>query len=98
MRSRLIVNPPFFFLIFSAVIETSCHLLMGKLSNIMGNNVIDNKENEAEKAYITATKTIDGRLFSIRAFFPEGSAETMQEKIERMLHNDIVKTIRRTAA
>ncbi len=64
----------------------------------MENNVIENKENEAEKAYITATKTIDGRLFSIRVFFPEGSAETMQEKIERMLHSDIVKAIRKTAA
>lgn len=46
----------------------------------------------------TATKTIDGRLFSIRVFFPEGSAETIQEKIERMLHSDIVKAIRKTAA
>ena len=49
-------------------------------------------------AFDTATKTIDGRLFSIRVFFQEANAETMQEKIERMLHNDIVKTIRRTAA
>ena len=64
----------------------------------MGNHYIENKENETEKTYITATKTIDGRLFSIRVFFPEENAETMQEKIERMLHNDIVKTIRRTAA
>ena len=64
----------------------------------MGNHYIENKENETEKTYITATKTIDGRLFSIRVFFPETNAETMQEKIERMLHNDIVKTIRRTAA
>jgi len=61
----------------------------------MENNVIENKENETEKAYLTATKTIDGRLFSIRVFFPERSAETMQEKIERMLHSNIVKAIRR---
>ncbi len=64
----------------------------------MGNNVIENIENETEKAYFTATKTIDGRLFSIRVFFPERSAETMQEKIERMLHMDIVKAIHQTVA
>ena len=64
----------------------------------MGNHYIENKENETEKTYITATKTIDGRLFSIRVFFPEANAEKKKKKIERMLHNDIVKTIRRTAA
>ena len=31
----MIVNASFFFLILSAVIETSCHLLMGKLSNTL---------------------------------------------------------------
>ena len=69
-----------------------------KETNVMGNHYIENKENETEKTYITATKTIDGRLFSIRVFFQEANAETMQEKIERMLHNDIVKIIHRTAA
>ena len=34
-----------------------------KETNIMGNNYIENKENETEKAYITATKTIDDKLF-----------------------------------
>ena len=36
----MIVNASFFFLIFSAVIETSCHLLMGKLSIINMNRFI----------------------------------------------------------
>ena len=63
----------------------------------MEKDVIANTENEAEKTYTTVTKTIDGRSFSIRVFFPDANTETMQEKIERMLHRDIVKAIRQTA-
>ncbi len=43
----------------------------------MGNHYIENKENETEKTYITATKTIDGRLFSIRVFFPDANASSI---------------------
>lgn len=64
----------------------------------MENKIIVKNENEAEKAYTTVTKMIDGRLFAIRVFFPEANAETMQEKIERMLHRDIVNSIRKMAA
>ena len=64
-----------------------------KETNVMGNHYIENKENETEKTYITATKTIDGRLFSIRVFFPEANAETMQEKIERMLQRNVTQSL-----
>ena len=64
----------------------------------MGNKIIITNENEEEKAYTTVTKLIDGRLFAVRIYFPEANAETMQEKIERMLHRDIVNSIRKIAA
>ncbi len=63
----------------------------------MENMIIVTKENEAEKAYTTVTKIIDGRLFAVRIYFPEANVETMQEKIERMLHRDIVNSIRKVA-
>ena len=64
----------------------------------MENKIIVTNENEAEKAYATVTKMIDGRLFAVRIYFSDANAETMQEKIERMLHRDIVNTIRKMAA
>jgi len=32
-------------------------------------------------------------MFIVQVFFPRGTAETMQEKTERMLKADILKTI-----
>ena len=64
----------------------------------MENKIIVTNENETEKAYTTVTKMIDGRLFAVRIYFPKANAETMQEKIERMLHRDIVNSIRKVAA
>lgn len=64
----------------------------------MENKIIVTNENEAEKAYATVTKMIDGRLFAVRVYFSDANAETMQEKIERMLHRDIVNSIRKMAA
>ena len=61
----------------------------------MENRIIVTNKNEAEKVYTTVTKMIDGRLFAVRINFPEVNAETMQEKIERMLHTDIVNSIRK---
>lgn len=37
------------------------------------------------------TRVIDRRTFTVRVFFPLDNAETMQQKIERMLHNDIMQ-------
>ncbi len=64
----------------------------------MENAIIATNEKEAEKAYATRMKMVDGRLFAIRVFFPKTNAETMQEKIERILHRDIVNAIRQTVA
>lgn len=64
----------------------------------MENNMIETDENEAEKATATFTKIIDGRSFVVRIFLPIANAETMQEKIERMLHRDIVNTICQSTA
>lgn len=64
----------------------------------MENKIIVTNENEAEKAYATVTKMIDGRLFAVRVYFSDANAETMREKIERMLHRDIVNSIRKMAA
>ena len=64
----------------------------------MENKIIVTNENETEKAYTIVTKMIDGRLFAVRIYFPEANAESMQEKIERMLHRDIVNSIRKVAA
>lgn len=64
----------------------------------MENTIIVTNENETVKVYTTVTKMIDGRLFAVRIYFPEANSETMQEKIERMLHRDIVNSIRKIAA
>ena len=57
-----------------------------------------NDENSTECPNATYTKVIDGRSFVVRIFLPAENAETMQEKIERMLHRDIVNAIRQSAA
>lgn len=64
----------------------------------MENMMITANENRDKQPSVTFTKLIDGRTFAIRVFFPGGNAETMQEKIERMLHRDIVNFIRQTTA
>lgn len=33
---------------------------------------------------------IDGRIYTVRAFFKESNAETMQQKIERMIRRDLL--------
>lgn len=33
---------------------------------------------------------IDGRIYTVRAFFKEACAETMQQKIERMIRRDLL--------
>ena len=36
------------------------------------------------------TRVIDRRPYTVRVFFPLENAETMQQKIERMLRNDLM--------
>lgn len=64
----------------------------------MENMMITTNENETKQPFATFTKVIDGRTFAVRVFFPAENAEALQEKIERMLHRDIVNAIRQTAA
>ncbi len=64
----------------------------------MENMMIATNENEIKQPFATFTKVIDGRAFVVRAFFPAANAETMQDKIERMLHSDIVNAVRQSAA
>ena len=64
----------------------------------MENMMITTNENGEKQPLTTFTKVIDGRTFSVRVFFPNEGAEPMKDKIERMLHRDIVNTIRHTAA
>lgn len=60
--------------------------------------IMPNGENSTECPCVTYTKVIDGRSFIVRVFLPATNAETMQEKIERMLHRDILNAIRKSAA
>lgn len=60
--------------------------------------MIYNSQNELEQSIATYTKVIDGRSFVVRVFFPTANAETMQDKIERMLRRDIVNAVRQSAA
>lgn len=64
----------------------------------MENIMITTNENEEKQSFATFTKVIDGRIFTVRVFFAADSAETMQEKIEKMLHRDIVNAIHQSAA
>lgn len=50
-------------------------------------------ENEIRQPAAAYSRMIDGKMFIVRVFFPCGPAETMQEKTERMLKADILKTI-----
>lgn len=64
----------------------------------MENMMITANENGDKQPSSTFTKVIDGRTFAVRVFFPGENAKTMQEKIEHMLHRDIVNAIRQSAA
>ena len=39
----------------------------------------------------TFTQEIDGRPYHVRVFFPEGTAATLQEKIEQLLRMEMMK-------
>lgn len=63
----------------------------------MENMMNTTDENEIKQFFAAFTKVIDGRSFVVRAFFPVANAGTMQDKIERMLHSDIVNAVRQSA-
>ena len=64
----------------------------------MEHMMITTNENDIKQPFATFTKVIDGKMFAVRVFFPAETAEALQEKIERMLHRDIVNAIRQTAS
>lgn len=64
----------------------------------MDNTMFKAKKNEERTIVTTCTKVIDGRTFVVRVFFPVENAETIQDKIERMLHRNIVNAVRQNAA
>ncbi len=63
----------------------------------MENIIIANCQNEVEKSAGTHIKMIDDRSFAVHVLFPTANAETMQGKIECMLHRDIVNVLRQSA-
>lgn len=58
----------------------------------MEDDLKETTENEIRPA-AAYSRMIDGKIYIVRVFFPLGAAENMQEKIERMLKTDILKTI-----
>ena len=56
-----------------------------------------NTANETKNQASAFSITIDGKLFTVRAFFPAEGVDTMQQKIERMLHRDILNMAHQTA-
>ena len=64
----------------------------------MENMMITTNEKDIRQPFATFTKVIDGRTFAVRVFLLAENAEAIQEKIERMLHRDIVNAIRQAVA
>ncbi len=46
---------------------------------------------EVRQPDTTYVQEIDGRPYQIRLFFPEDGAETLQEKVERLLQAEMTK-------
>ena len=72
------------------------HLFLKKEKNIESMMITHNEHSE-KHLFTTFTKVIDGRTITVRVYLPTESMESMQEKIERMLHRDIVNAIRQSA-
>lgn len=53
-------------------------------------NEIKNTSQPQKEPTSTFSMEIDGRIYTVRAFFKDASAETMQQKIERMIRRDLL--------
>ncbi len=53
-------------------------------------NMIINKHYDQAAQAMCYTRVIDRRPYTVQVFFPLDNAETMQQKIERMLRNDMM--------
>ncbi len=60
--------------------------------------MIDQSGHGMEQPAAVFSKTIDGKPFIVRIFFPTANAETMQQKVERMLRHDILNAVRKSNA
>lgn len=61
----------------------------------MGNNQVTLQAAPTMEAAADFTKTMDGRPYTIRIFFPTADTETMEQKIKRMLRSDILNAAKR---
>lgn len=52
-------------------------------------NMIINKHYDQAAPAMCYTRIIDRRPYTVRVYFPLDNAETMQQKIERMLRDDL---------
>lgn len=53
-------------------------------------NMITSKHYDQTAPAMCYTRIIDRRPYTVRVFFPLDNAETMQQKIERMLRHDML--------
>lgn len=53
--------------------------------------IIKREEAQKPRPDATFTQEIDGRPYHVRVFFPEGTAATLQEKIEQLLRMEMIK-------
>lgn len=57
----------------------------------MEDQIIIEEEAKEHQPDATFIQEIDGRPYHVRVFFPEGTAATLQEKIEQMLHMEMMR-------
>ena len=55
------------------------------------NQIIIQEEARERQPDATFTQEIDGRPYHVRVFFPEGTAATLQEKVEQMLCMEMMR-------
>ena len=53
--------------------------------------IVIQEEAQERQPDATFTQEIDGRPYHVRVFFPEGTAATLQEKIEQMLRMEMMR-------
>ncbi len=53
-------------------------------------NELKNTSQPQQEPTLTFSMEIDGRIYTVRTFLKEASAETMQQKIERMIRRDLL--------
>ena len=57
----------------------------------MNNTIIAVDEPQEHQPDATFSQEIDGRPYHVRVFFPEGTAATLQEKVEQLLRMEMMR-------